>query len=60
MVAPRSTHSASASGSAEPMTSSPTWWNWRSRPFWGRSARNIGSKVQSLTGEGLEPSPCWR
>ena len=20
----------------------PIWWNWRCRPFWGRSRRNIG------------------
>ena len=43
-------HSASAAGSGAPSHSMPTWWNWRRRPFCGRSPRNIGSAYQSLTG----------
>ena len=36
--------SASMLGSARPNTSAPTWWNWRRRPRWARSCRNIGPR----------------
>ena len=29
-----------------PKISPPSWWNWRNRPFWGRSWRNIGPMYQ--------------
>ena len=47
-------HSASAAGSLAPSHSTPTWWNWRRRPFCGRSPRNIASAYQSLAGA----APC--
>ena len=43
-------HSASAAGSGAPSHSMPTWWNWRKRPFWGRSPRNIASAYHALNG----------
>lgn len=48
--APMSVHdksmtSASIDGSLTPNTSTSSWWNWRYRPFCGRSYRNIGPMV---------------
>ena len=41
--------SASTRGSFEPSSSALSWLNWRNRPFCGRSRRNMGPMVKSLT-----------